>query len=108
MRVSRCLCFGFAVLLGVAPLSSQSVNPMHPQEIEAQKHPSPEDMRHGAASLQMQKDAKDLAELCASVSSDMDRLRQGLLSKDSLEKLKRMEKLSKRVREELSQSPNQP
>ncbi len=64
-----------------APLSSQNVNPMHPQEIEVQKHPSPEDMRAHAASLQPQKDAKELAGLCASVSDDMDHVKQGLLSK---------------------------
>ena len=65
-------------------------------------------MRQSAASLQLQKDAKELAELCTSVSDDLARVKQGLLSKDSLEKLKRMEKLSKRVREELSQIPIQP
>jgi hypothetical protein len=78
---------------------------MHPQEIEVQKHSSPDDMRNSAASLQLQKDAKELAELCASVSDEMGRVKQGLLSKDSLDKLKRLEKLSKRVREELSQTP---
>jgi hypothetical protein len=30
---------------------------MHPQEIDVQKHPSPEDVRARAASLQLQKDA---------------------------------------------------
>jgi hypothetical protein len=38
----------------------------------------------------------------------MDHVNQGLLSKDALEKLKRMEKLSKRVREELAQTPTAP
>ncbi len=77
---------------------------MHPQEIDVQKHSSPEDVRTRAASLQLQKDAKELSELCASVSDDMDHVKQGLLSKDALEKLKRMEKLSKRVREQLTQT----
>jgi hypothetical protein len=40
--------------------------------------------------------------LCASVPSDMDGVKQGLLSKDVVEKLKRVEKLSKRVREQLT------
>jgi len=59
-------------------------------------------MRTHAVTIQLQKDAKELAGLCASVSDDMDHVKQGILSKDALEKLKRMEKLSKRVREELS------
>ena len=109
MRSSRCFRLVLGVLLvAAAPLSSQNVNTMHPQEIDAQKHSSPDDMRHSAASLQLRKDAKELAELCASVSDDMEHVKQGLLSKDALEKLKRMEKLSKRVREELTQTPTAP
>jgi hypothetical protein len=110
MRSSRCFRLVLGVLLVAAapPLSSQNVNPMHPQEIDVQKHPSPEDVRARAASLQLQKDAKELAGLCASVSDDMGLVKQGLLSKDALEKLKRMEKLSKRVREELTQTSTAP
>ena len=91
-----------------ALLSSQNVHPMHPQEIEVQKHPSPEDMRAHATSPQLQKDAKELAGLCASVSDGMDHVKQGLLSKDAFEKLKRMEKLAKRVRQELTQTSTTP
>lgn len=109
MRSSRCFHLVLGVLLAAAaPVSSQNVNTMHPQEIDVQKHPSPEDMRGRAASLQLQRDAKELAGLCALVSDDMDRVKQGLLSKDALEKLKRMEKLSKRVREELTQNSSAP
>jgi hypothetical protein len=60
------------------------------------------------SNLQLQKDAKELAELCASVASDMDGVKQGLLSKDVLEKLKRVERLSKRVREQLTRSSTAP
>lgn len=73
---------------------------MHPEEIQAQKHLSPDDTRNRVASLQLQKDAKELAELCASVPDDMAKVRQGLLSKDVVENLKRVEKLSKGVREQ--------
>jgi hypothetical protein len=52
--------------------------------------------------LQFQKDSKELSELCASVPADMDRIRQGLLPKGMIDKLKRVEKLSKRVREQLT------
>ena len=108
MRSSRCFLLVLGVLVATMPLSSQNVNPMHPQEIEVQKHASPEDMRLHAARLQLEKDAQELAGLCASVSDDMGHVKQGLLAKDAMEKLKRMEKLSKRVREELTQASSAP
>jgi hypothetical protein len=108
MRSSGCLCLLLGVLLVAVPLPSQNVNPMHPVEIQVQKHPSPEDIRVRASNAQLQKDAKELAGLCTAVSEDMDEVKQGLLSKNLLEKLKRMEKLSKRVREELTQTSTAP
>jgi hypothetical protein len=90
------------MLFTAAPLVGQNVNPMHPEEISAQKHSSVDDMRTRAANAELQKDAKELSELCASMPGDMDGVRQGLMSKDLLDKLKRMEKLSKRVRDLLT------
>jgi hypothetical protein len=106
MRLSRWFLLG--ILLVPVPLPSQNVNLKHPQEIEAQKPTTPEDMRARVAYVQLQKDAKELAGLCGSVSDDMDRVKQGLLPKDSVEKLKRLEKLTKRVREELAQTSTAP
>jgi hypothetical protein len=106
MRFSGCLLLGG--LLVAVPLSGQDVNLMRPQEIQVQKQPSAEDRMARANSLQLQKDAKELAGLCASVSNDMDHVGQGLLPKESLDKLKRLEKLSKRVREELTQNSTAP
>ena len=108
MRSSRLLCLLIGVLLLTVPLPGQNVNPMHPEEISAQKHSSPDDMRARLANVQLQKDAKELAELCASVPGDMDGVKQGLMSKDLLERLKRMEKLSKHVRELLTQASAAP
>jgi len=103
VRSTRPLSLLIGALL-IAPLiTSQNVNPMHPEPIQVQKHPSLDDMRARVASLQLQKDAKELAELCASVPSDLAGVNQGLLSQDVVDKLKRMEKLSKRVREQLTQ-----
>jgi hypothetical protein len=100
MRSLSCLVLG-AMLVAIT-VRSQNVNPSNPVEIQAQKHLSPDEMRARLANLELQKDAKELAELCASVPTDMDGVKQGLLSKDVLEKLKRVEKLSKRVREQLT------
>ena len=108
MRSIRLLGLLTGVLLITGPLPGQNVNPMHPEEISVQKHTSPDDMRARAANVQLQKDAKELAELCASVPSDMNGLKQGLMSQDVLEKLKRVEKLSKRVREQLTRASTAP
>jgi hypothetical protein len=101
-----------SVLMGVLILAvsafGQNVNPRHPEEISAQKHTSPDEMRARVANIQLQKDAKELAELCASMPGDMDTVKQGLMSKDLPEKLKRMEKLSKHVRELLTQASAAP
>ena len=103
MRSTRLLSLFIGALL-IAPLiASQNVNPMHPEQIQVQKHPSPDDMRARGASLQLQKDAKELGEICASVPSDLAGVNQGFLPQDVVDKLKRMEKLSKRVREQLTQ-----
>jgi hypothetical protein len=104
MHSSRSLGLLIASLLIALHVPSQNVNPMHPEPIQVQKHTSPEDMRARAANLQLQKDAKELSELCASVPNDLAGVNQGLLSQDVVERLKRMEKLSKRVREQLTQN----
>jgi hypothetical protein len=104
MRSARLLWLLAGVVLVPAALRTQNVNPMHPEEIQVQKHPSPEDMRTRLANVQLQKDAKELADLCSSVPKDMDGVRQGLLPQDLPERLKRMEKLSKRVREQLTRA----
>jgi len=81
--------------------SGQNVNPGYPAEIQAQKHVSPEEMRQRLAGAELQKDAKELSELCAVLPKDMDAVKQGMVPKDTIDRLKRMEKLSKRVREQL-------
>ncbi len=104
MRFIRSLFLLFGGLFFAASVQGQGVNTMHPPEIDAQKHASPEDLRDRMGDAQFQKDAKELAEICASVREDMDGLKQGLLSKDLVERLKRMEKLSKHVREQLTRT----
>ena len=108
MQSCLVLCLLPGLLVVPVRLSSQNVNPMHPVEIEAQKPVSPDDMRTRAGNVQLQKDARELAELCATVPGDMDGVKQGLLAKDVLEKLKRLEKLSKRVREQLMRNSTTP
>jgi hypothetical protein len=102
------VCITLAALLLAIPLCCQNVNPNYPVELETQKHSSPEEIRQRLSNAQFQKDTKELAEVCASIPNDMDGLRQGLLPKDLVEKLKRVERLSKRVREQLTRNATAP
>ena len=96
------LCLSLGWLLIVLPAPSQNVNTEHPGDLQVQKHPSPEDLRARVAKAQLQKDSKELSELCSSIAADIDQVQRGLLPKDIDKKLKRLEKLSKNVREELA------
>src|SRR5579862_3987767 len=104
MRLATSVCSFVAVLLVAIPLGSQNVNMGRPQEINAQHRQSPEEIRDRLSGPQIQTDAKELADLCALVTTDMDSVKHGLLPKDFTEKLKRMERLSKRMRENLTRA----
>jgi hypothetical protein len=65
--------------------------------------PSGGSKKRGAVdTAKLQRDARELAELSASISVDVNRANHGLLAKDVIDKLKRAEKLSKQLREELT------
>jgi len=62
------------------------------------------DLNSPALRLQeISQDAKDLSALTASLQSDLHQLRKGLLTKGLAPNLKRMEKLAKKLRQEVSQ-----
>jgi len=50
----------------------------------------------------IQKDAEDLARTAQTIPSDVASVRQGMLPKDVIDKLKQIEKLSKHLRNELN------
>lgn len=52
--------------------------------------------------LQLQREARELADLAQTVPLDVEKVNQGLLPKDASEKLKRIEKLAKRLRSALT------
>ena len=52
---------------------------------------------------QLQRDAKELARLAQLIPSEIEQLKTGRLPKDLDEQLKRIEKLSKQLRREISQ-----
>ena len=52
--------------------------------------------------VKLQKDADDLARTAQTIPTDVASIRRGTLPKDTVQKLKEIEKLSKRLRSELS------
>lgn len=78
-------------------------DPNWPQNQMPGKFPSGEaEKRRAVDTAKLQRDARELAELSASISADVNRANRGLLAKDVIDKLKRAEKLSKQLREELT------
>jgi hypothetical protein len=76
----------------------------HAQELEQQNErgfPPPDPSRRSLSITQLNTEAAQLAELAASVPQGVQNAGMGLLERDLLEKLKRIEKLSKHLRTEL-------
>jgi hypothetical protein len=93
--------------LCAAPLSSQRGLDEPPGKLEIAKHPLVLERPGGPRPPSMDvaklhQDAIDLAQLAQSVPTDVDQAAQGKLPKDLAQKLKRIEKLSKRLRGELA------
>lgn len=65
--------------------------------------PEPPNFDSRAMRLQtINQDASELSALSASVQSDLNQLRKGMLVKDLAQNLKKMEKLAKKLRQEVS------
>ena len=59
-------------------------------------------MRQRVDFLELQREARELSDLAHTVPTDIDNVGRGLLPKDLVEKLKRIERLSKRLRSDIS------
>ncbi|HUM03843.1 MAG TPA: hypothetical protein VLT90_00180 [Terriglobales bacterium] len=53
---------------------------------------------HRLDTVEMEREARELSALASSVPGDIDLVKKGLLPKDAVDKLKRIEKLSRRLR----------
>jgi hypothetical protein len=73
---------------------SQKYDPGYPNEFPGPRHVDP---------VQLQREANELSALAESVPLDVKSVNQGVLPKGFVEKLKRIEKLSKHLRSELAQ-----
>ncbi len=72
--------------------------PQSASQVPAVAKPKASPLYAGADTLELQRKAKELLELSQSLQPDMESLNHGILPKDTIEKLKRIEKLSKRLR----------
>ncbi|HEX3818784.1 MAG TPA: hypothetical protein VHW45_00540 [Candidatus Sulfotelmatobacter sp.] len=110
--VIRLSAFSIAFLLCVLPAHAQMKNVYIPG---IPPPPPSMDPEHGKAApegtklpqhhldlVKLQQEAEDLARTAQTIPADVAGVRQGTLPKDTIEKLKRIEKLSKRLRSELN------
>jgi hypothetical protein len=97
------------LLLLSFPASTQTRPPGFPKppapadrSSTAPDQPPPPIRRVHADPLQLQREAKEMLELSQSLQLDIEQVNHGLLPKDTIEKLKRIEKLSKHLRSEVA------
>ena len=69
---------------------------------QSEKNVPPPESVSRSDSRQQQKDADELARLAESLSRDLEQVNRGILPKDVAGKLKRIEKLAKKLRGELN------
>jgi hypothetical protein len=109
--VSHCSILSIATLFLFASMAvSQSPSrgfPQPPPSMDPENHAptqqNPAAPARHADLTQVQREAEDLARMAQTIPSDVTKVREGMLPKDAIEKLKQIEKLSKRLRTELMQ-----
>jgi hypothetical protein len=94
------------IVLLCVPVNPQARNNWpHPPQSASQfppvAKPKVSPLHVGTDPLELQREAKELLELSQSLQPDMDSVNHGILPKETIEKLKRIERLSKRMRGEL-------
>lgn len=75
--------------------------PPAPAETTSAPKPMP-DSKIRVDTVQLQREARELSDLAGSLPADIERVNHGLFPKDTIDKLKRIEKLSKHLRGEIS------
>ncbi|HYM77663.1 MAG TPA: hypothetical protein VE377_16945 [Candidatus Dormibacteraeota bacterium] len=108
--MKRFAVFSLPVILALlvaqaVPQAAERKFPTPPPSLDqdAQPNESPAILPHRVDLAQLQKQADDLARTAQTIPSDVASVRKGILPKDVIEKLKQIEKLSKRLRTELNQ-----
>ena len=101
------ICCGLVTLAvpqGGAPPKMPSPPPSldHPISDRTTPDQAPVHLSRRIDLAQLQRDADDLARTAQTIPSDVASIRQGMLPKDVIQKLKEIEKLSKHLRGELN------
>jgi hypothetical protein len=92
--------FPLLLFLSAPAFCQQAVMPTPMGRPIQWSHPLPEVSPAQRAHV-IEQEAHDLAVLSSSVQEDLEKLQKGLLAKDLHDKLKKMEKLAKRLREDV-------
>lgn len=87
------------ILIGLTAFSQRGHHDPTPQDRDASPYRQLASQR--IDSSQVRKDAEELAQLAATLPPDVAQATKGVLSKDLKDRLKKIEKLSKRLRSEL-------
>jgi len=94
---------GLFVILAAGQTSTHHF-PTPPESLDpqSQKSDHPQSPSRRVDFVQLQRDADELARTAQTIPADLNSVRKGILPKDVLEKLKQIEKLSKKLRTELN------
>jgi len=89
------------VVLGSGSLGQRGNYPKPPDPAITEP-PSPEiGVPRKPDIVEMEREAHELSVLAGSIPGDVDQMKKGLLPKDAVDKLKKIEKLSKRLRTQI-------
>ncbi len=96
------LFFALTTVIANAQHRPTYPHPPAPAQPQAPAHTATQTRKPNIDNLQLEREARELSDLAKSVPLDIEQVKQGLLPKDTVEKLKRIEKLAKHLRGELA------
>src|SRR4029077_14291597 len=93
---------GVRLIMAVAHTGHNYPTPPEPMDPQSRQTQPPQISKRSVDTTQIQKQADELARMAQTIPADVASVRKGMLPKDVIEKLKQIEKLSKRLRTELN------
>lgn len=105
MKAHGLLLLSFLFLLPLVLSGQRGGFPNPPPSMNSQGTPPPSQPKKVTRQVdfvELQKEADDLARTAQTIPDDMTALRKGTLPKDLVQKLKQIEKLSKRLRSQVA------
>ena len=96
------LLFALTTVIASAQRRPTYPHPPAPAQPQASARMATQTRKSSMDNLQLEREARELSDLAKSVPPDIEQVKRGLLPKDTVEKLKRIEKLSKHLRGELA------